>query len=500
MSTLQVTNIITANGTTDLVVKTGNTTGPQIVIAANGQSITLRGNSSSNSVFINSSAVYINGSIPSANITNLTATGSVVISGNVTPTIITSNTSAWNPGTSNAYVIRLQANAAGTASNTAIYEAYISGLVAGTNGQIIILSNISSQKIQLRNEDSVNETTAANRFSLPNNIWLGGYQSLKIIYDGTLARWRPMNSLLIQQYGGSGNVDKGFFSGGYVPAPGTVVTTAERTTYSSETTASVSGAALSQSRGYHSGVGNADKGFFSGGTPGPASSAVADKTTYSSETTAAVTGADLTEATYYNTACGNSEKGIILRGYGGISMDRTTYASETNAALTSGANLSQTRYYSASTSGNPTKGFFMGGSSLSPGATVATADRTTFSTETTAAVSGANLSQARLSLAAVGNADKGFFSGGSTPTPATVATTDRTTYSTETTAAVVGANLSQARIELAGAGNVDKGFLSGGYTAPLYRATADRTTYSTETTAAVTGANLSGGRSSFAAI
>jgi len=126
MSTLQVTNIITANDTTDLVVKTGNTTGPQIVIAANGQSITLRGNSSSNSVFINSSAVYINGSIPSGNITNLTATGSVVISGNVTPTIITSNTSAWNPGTSNVYVIRLQANAAGTASNTAIYEAYIS--------------------------------------------------------------------------------------------------------------------------------------------------------------------------------------------------------------------------------------------------------------------------------------------------------------------------------------------------------------------------------------
>lgn len=497
MSTLQVTNIITANDTTDLVVKTGNTTGPQIVIAANGQSITLRGNSSSNSVFINSSAVFINGSIPSADITNITATGSVVISGNVTPTIITSNTSAWNPGTSNVYVIRLQANAAGTASNTALYEAYISGLVAGTNGQVIILSNIGAQKIQLRNEDSVNETTAANRFSLPNHVWLAGYQSLKIIYDGTLARWRPMNSLLIRQYGGSGNVDKGFFSGGY--AAGVTVATSDRSTYSTESMAAVTGANLSQARGYLSGVGNADKGFFSGGTTGPASSAVADKTTYSSETTVAVTGANLTEATYYNTACGNSEKGIILRGYAGISMDRTTYASETNAALTSGANLSQTRYYSASTSGNPTKGFFMGGESTTPVARVATADRTTFSTETTAAVSGANLSQARQSLAGVGNSDKGFFAGGATPTA--VITTDRTTYSTETTAAVSGADISIPRIELAGAGNVDKGFFAGGYAAPLYYSRTDKILFSTETASIMSAfGQLTTSKSSLAAI
>ncbi|OUX36581.1 MAG: hypothetical protein CBE33_05150, partial [Candidatus Pelagibacter sp. TMED273] len=60
-----------------------------------------------------------------------------------------------------------------------------------------------------------------------------------------------------------------------------------------------------------------------------------------------------------------------------------------------------------------------------------------------------NLSQARYQLAAAGNAEKGFFSGGWTGSYQVTA--DRTTYSTETTAAVTGANLSQARRDLAAA-------------------------------------------------
>jgi len=93
-----------------------------------------------------------------------------------------------------------------------------------------------------------------------------------------------------------------------------------------------------------------------------------------------------------------------------------------------------------------TKGFFSGGYA---GTYLATADRTTYSTETTAAVSGANLSQDRYGLAAAGNADRAFFCGGYTGT--NVATADRTTYSTETTAAVSGANLSNARRQLTAA-------------------------------------------------
>jgi len=172
--------------------------------------------------------------------------------------------------------------------------------------------------------------------------------------------------------------------------------------------------------------------------------------------------------------------------------DRTTYATEVTAAV-SGANLSVARDGPAA-AGNASKGFFSGGDTDTDSAV---ADRTTYATETTAAVSGANLSLARRYPGATGNASKGFFSGGYASGPAS-AVADRTTYATETTAAVSGANLSVARYELAAAGNASKGFFSGGYTGSA-SAVADRTTYATEVTVAVSGANLSVARDGLAA-
>jgi hypothetical protein len=174
---------------------------------------------------------------------------------------------------------------------------------------------------------------------------------------------------------------------------------------------------------------------------------------------------------------------------GSVSLvaDRTTYATETTAAV-SGANLSAARSHLAA-AGNAFKGFFSGGST---GTDSAVANRTTYDTETTVAVSGANLSVARDGPSATGNAFKGFFSGGHTSAVSAVA--DRTTYATEVTAAVSGANLSAARQGLAAAGDASKGFFSGGDTGSQ-SAVADRTTYATEVTAAVSGANLSVARS-----
>jgi hypothetical protein len=62
MSTLSVTTINTANSTTDLTLKTGNTSGPEIVLAANGS--TLFNNVSALSIgntSIDSESFYING-------------------------------------------------------------------------------------------------------------------------------------------------------------------------------------------------------------------------------------------------------------------------------------------------------------------------------------------------------------------------------------------------------------------------------------------------------
>jgi hypothetical protein len=57
MSTLVTTNIQTANGTTDLTIKTGNTSSAAIILAANGSGFVIQGNSTSNVMTVNSTAV-----------------------------------------------------------------------------------------------------------------------------------------------------------------------------------------------------------------------------------------------------------------------------------------------------------------------------------------------------------------------------------------------------------------------------------------------------------
>jgi len=346
----------------------------------------------------------------------------------ITPTQITTDTDDWAPtGYANAKVIR--ANTSDTWS--------LGGLKFGST-LCVSLINIGSNTFLLNH--NVSTSTAVNRFSLTEDQ-VSVYSNTKVvlIYDVPLSCWFVN--------GGERKVGKGFFSGGFA---GTYSAVADRTTYATEVTAAVSGANLSLARYGPAAAGNATKGFFSGGTTG-AVSVVADRTTYATEVTAAVSGANLSLARHGLGAAGNATKGFFSGGSTGsdsVVADRTTYATETTVAV-SGANLSVAREFLAA-AGNATKGFFSGGDTTGGGAFSAVADRTTYATEVTAAVSGANLSLARRSLAAAGNASKGFFSGGTTSSDSAVA--DRTTYATEVTAAVSGADLSVARYGPAAAG------------------------------------------------
>lgn len=288
--------------------------------------------------------------------------------------------------------------------------------------------------------------------------------------------------------------DKGFFAGGQTP---TVVANGVATVFSSETTSAVLGTNLSQARWGGGSSGTLDKGYIAGGAPTASAPfggllATTDRTTYSSESTAAVSGANLTGVRLYISAAGNQDKGFYS---GGITpaqvatSARISYDSE-SCAVVAGAALSQARYMGGTATGNSDKGFWSGGLSA-PATFLATADRTTYSTESTAAVTGANLSQVRWAAAGVGNEDKGFISGGTITAPTFYATTGRTTYSTEVHAAVTGANLSQARWAPGASGDLDKGFFVGGMVGPTSTAaTGGRTTYSTEVHAAVAGVNL----------
>ena len=78
-------------------------------------------------------------------------------------------------------------------------------------------------------------------------------------------------------------------------------------------------------------TGNADAGYFGGGTPG--SHSRMDKITYSNDTTAYIPGANLSSTRYYFSATGNSTHDYFGDGIPGVVavMDKTTYSSIHNS-------------------------------------------------------------------------------------------------------------------------------------------------------------------------
>ena len=310
----------TISGLSDLSV--GNTT---VNTAITSTSFSI-GNTSITGDTLSVGNSSVNTAITSSGITQPT----FIVSGNVTPTAIAANTDDWAPGITGVYQIRTSANTDGNINYN------ITGLDGGVNGQIVTIQNIGVGALILKNEDS--GSSSENQFALPDDIRLDGEQSIQLYYDGNDTKWKPLHSIDVPYFHKT-HLTKGFFSGGYPN-----VATADRTAYSTETTAAVSGANLSQARYYLAAAGNAEKGFFSGGQSGSIV-ATADRTTYSTETTAAVTGANLSQARYALAAAGNAEKGFFSGGFTGsyvATADRTTYSTETTAAV-SGANLSQAR-------------------------------------------------------------------------------------------------------------------------------------------------------------
>ena len=130
-----------------------------------------------------------------------------------------------------------------------------------------------------------------------------------------------------------------------------------------------------------------------------------------------------------------------------LTADRIEFSTGTTSAYTA-ANLSVARDGLGGLSDKTTYGYFQGGYSTT---WTNVADRITFSTSTTAAFTAANLSQARSGPATSSDGSTyGYLGGGETSSGSMVATTDRITFSTGTTAAFTAANLPQARFDLAG--------------------------------------------------
>lgn len=176
---------------------------------------------------------------------------------------------------------------------------------------------------------------------------------------------------------GYGNADKGYFSGGCDDSSGGPTTPAaqdvstswstvtDRLTYSTDVTAAVPGADLVTAKEGPAGVGNADKGFISGGRTAVLTYVVtADKNTYSTETTTAVSGADLSVARAFLAAAGDLSGGWFVSGGGpGLkkTTDKTTYSTETTANVPA-ADIAGTlgRLYIGA-GGNLETAYFVGG-------------------------------------------------------------------------------------------------------------------------------------------
>ena len=102
------------------------------------------------------------------------AVGNVVVS----PTQLSANTNDWSIGTGD--VFRISSSAA----------VNVTGIVAGSSGQSILLTNVGSNAITFKHQST--SSTAANRLLIPwgGDCVIPADSSAVLAYDGTTSRWR----------------------------------------------------------------------------------------------------------------------------------------------------------------------------------------------------------------------------------------------------------------------------------------------------------------------
>lgn len=222
--------------------------------------------------------------------------------------------------------------------------------------------------------------------------------------------------------------------------------------------------------------------------------ATADKTPFSTDTTTAVTTANLSLARSQIAPVGNpSVSGYYAGGRSSaavVTADKLTFSGETTSAATT-ANLSSSRAYPAGISERSTKGYYLGGSTSMGAPGAVTSETLTFSGDSASATASANLSAVRYSISGLTDGStKGYVGGGQTGIGAYVATSDKITFSTDTTAASTASNLTTARqAYMSLSDGSTKGYWAGGHTGSAMTI-CDKVTFSTDVCSTQTSAAL----------
>jgi hypothetical protein len=122
-------------------------------------------------------------------IQHLVVDKSVSFRSDLTPAQITANQNDYAPaGHADAFMFRLSADASRN----------ITGLQGGTDGRIVVLTNVGTQNITLTDDDVL--STAANRFRLESTLTIRPDQAISLIYDAVLSRWRTFNTATFDTY------------------------------------------------------------------------------------------------------------------------------------------------------------------------------------------------------------------------------------------------------------------------------------------------------------
>jgi len=105
--------------------------------------------------------------------------GSITITGVITPTAISTNQDNYNPtGLSGAETIRLSVTA----------DIDITGLAGGAAGRLITVENIGTNRLTFRDQSA--SSTAANRFKFGDDVFLDPSYTVTLLYDAVSAVWR----------------------------------------------------------------------------------------------------------------------------------------------------------------------------------------------------------------------------------------------------------------------------------------------------------------------
>lgn len=138
------------------------------------------------------------GQLP-ASVTSLAASTTFKLTGIVTPSQITANQNDYSPtGLSTATVLRLSTDATRN----------IMGLATGASGRILIIHNVGSFNVALKDESA--SSAAANRFALQSDITLVPDGVAVLQYDATSSRWRAVSGgggdlVFAEDYGAIGD-------------------------------------------------------------------------------------------------------------------------------------------------------------------------------------------------------------------------------------------------------------------------------------------------------